>query len=110
MNATAHAVPATVDKQSRAPARRRAASPTGEAAALMATIARAASDPSIDVEKLERLMAMHERIKAGQAEQAFADAMSKAQAEMPQVFRDAENSHTKSRHPRPPRRAGGGAF
>jgi hypothetical protein len=36
---------------------------------LLEVISRAASDPTVDIEKMERLMAMHERITARDAEQ-----------------------------------------
>ena len=42
--------------------------PQGET--LMAVIARAAADPQTDVEKMERLMAMYERIEGKRAEAA----------------------------------------
>lgn len=70
------------------------------AESIMAVISRAASDPTMDVDKLERLMSLYERITAGQAEQAFASALAAAQAEIPQVLRDASNDHTKSRYAR----------
>ncbi len=47
-----------------------------EAAALIEVISRAASDPTVDVNKLERLMEMHERITAREAEKAFNAAMT----------------------------------
>lgn len=68
----------------------------GDSAALMTAVARAASDPSVDVEKMERLFAMHERMSARQAEQTYAEAMKAAQAAMPSIFRGRENKQTKS--------------
>jgi hypothetical protein len=68
----------------------------GEAAALIQVIERAAANPQIDVEKMERLFALHERILARNAEMAFNEAMSECQKEMPQVERDAENQQTHS--------------
>lgn len=65
-------------------------------ASLLEVISRAASDPSVDIEKMERLMAMHERITARQAEAAFSTAMSAAQAEMKRVSADATNPQTRS--------------
>lgn len=65
-------------------------------ASLLEVISRAASDPSVDIEKMERLMAMHERITARQAEAAFSAAMSAAQAEMKRVSADATNPQTRS--------------
>ncbi len=68
------------------------------AASILQVIASAARDPSVDIEKMERLMAMHERMTARSAEAAFNDAMSLAQAEMTPISRDAVNPQTKSRY------------
>ena len=65
-------------------------------AALMAAVARAAADPQIDVEKMERLFAMHERMEARAAEQAFNGALASAQSEMPLIQKDRHNSQTSS--------------
>lgn len=71
---------------------------TGEAAALIEVISKAAKDPAVDVDKLERLMAMHERITAREAEKAFNVAMSVCQAEIKQVAPDADNPQTRSKY------------
>lgn len=68
------------------------------AAGLLDVISRAASDPNMDVDKLERLLAMHERITARDAEQAFNEAMSTAQAELRPVSADATNPQTRSKY------------
>lgn len=70
----------------------------GDTASLMEVIARAAADPAIDVEKLERLMAMAERIEARNAEQSFAAAMTDAQGDMGRVSADATNPQTRSKY------------
>jgi hypothetical protein len=67
-----------------------------DGAALMDVITRAAKDPATDVDKLERLMAMYERITNRSAEQAFNEAMKLAQAEMPRIHKNKKNDHTKS--------------
>lgn len=72
--------------------------PQTEAAAFVSMIERAARDPQIDMDKLERLLAMKERQEARIAEQAFASAMSAAQAEMRPVAADANNPQTRSRY------------
>lgn len=69
-----------------------------EAVAFVAMIERAARDPNIDIDKLERLLAMKERQEARAAEQAFAAAMSATQAEMRPVAADANNPQTRSRY------------
>lgn len=63
---------------------------------IMAVISRAASDPTVDVDKLERLMAMYERLTAKQAEAAFNAAMTDAQIEMRPIAADMENKQTHS--------------
>lgn len=69
-----------------------------EAASLIQVIASAARDPNVDIEKMERLWAMHERMRNRAAEEAFNDAMNKAQSEMGRISADAENKQTRSRY------------
>lgn len=63
-------------------------------ASLLAVISRAAADPGCDIEKMERLLAMHERMQAKAAEQAFNAAMAQMQCEIPTVFEGAVNLRT----------------
>lgn len=72
--------------------------PAGESASIMQLIMRVAADPQCDIEKMERLMAMHERVKAQQAEAEFNQAMSDAQSEMRPISANAENTQTKSKY------------
>lgn len=65
---------------------------------LMEVIARAASDPAVDIDKMERLIAMQERIQARDAEMAFNIAMNAAQAEMRPIAANASNPQTRSRY------------
>jgi len=67
-------------------------------AALLSVISRAAADPTIDIEKMERLLAMQERMMAKSAEAAFNSAMNAAQAKIRHVAADQENSQTNSRY------------
>jgi hypothetical protein len=67
-------------------------------ATMLEIIARAARDPDVDVGKLERLMAMHERVVAGEASKAYAAAMTAAQKAMTPVSTDARNDQTKSNY------------
>ena len=57
---------------------------------ILEVIARAVSDPKIDVEKMERLLAMHERISAQQREITFKDALSRLQATVPQISKKGQ--------------------
>lgn len=63
---------------------------------ILSVIARAASDPAVDVDKLERLLAMQERILAQDAEQIFNEAMKAAQEEIRPVVANKKNPQTKS--------------
>lgn len=63
---------------------------------LLQIIERAARDQSIDIDKMERLMAMHERMVARNAESEFNAAMQACQAEMRRIAADAENPQTRS--------------
>jgi hypothetical protein len=65
---------------------------------LVAMIERAARDPSIDLERMERLLQMQERAHTRQLEADFNDAMSAAQTEMRAVATDANNPQTKSKY------------
>ena len=69
-----------------------------ESAALMQVISRAASDPSYDIDKMERLFKMHEAIIARDAEKQFNIAMAEVQAKIRRVAPDLHNSQTKSNY------------
>jgi hypothetical protein len=69
-----------------------------ESAAIFQIIERAARDPNVDLDKMERLMAMREREMSRQAEQAFNESMKAAQAAMRSVSADADNSQTQSKY------------
>lgn len=56
-----------------------------DAGSLMAVISRAASDPNTDVDKLERLMGLYERITAQQAKGAFNAALARVQPQLPVI-------------------------
>lgn len=57
----------------------------GETAALISMIERVALNPSVDIEKMERLLEMQERIMARNARIAYNSALSAMQAEMPEI-------------------------
>lgn len=67
-------------------------------AGLLEVIARAARDPSVDIDKMERLIAMQERVQAREAELEFNRAMNAAQAEMRPIAANASNPQTRSRY------------
>jgi hypothetical protein len=64
--------------------------------ALVNVIARAAADPNTDVDKLERLLAMQERVLEREAERAFNTAMREAQSAMGPVRTNKKNNETHS--------------
>lgn len=72
--------------------------PASEATAIIQMIERAATNPAVDIDKLERLLQMQERIVERNAEQAFNAAMTAAQAEMRPVSADAVNPQTRSKY------------
>ena len=69
-----------------------------ESAALISMIERAARDPAVDMDKMDRLLVMHERMQLAAKEQAFNDAMAEAQAEMEPIRRDCDNPQTRSKY------------
>lgn len=66
--------------------------------AIIQVIERAALNPDIDVEKMERLLAMQERIMTQNAKMAFNESMRLAQTEMPKIKRNKENKETHSKY------------
>lgn len=65
---------------------------------MLSTISRLALDPRCDMEKLERLMALQERMEAKSALEAFNAAFAEMQCEMPSVEKRTENTHTKKKY------------
>ena len=50
---------------------------------------RMVANPAVDLDKFERMLAMKERVDANNARIAFADALSRARAEIPPITKDA---------------------
>ena len=55
-------------------------------------------DPTIEIARLEQIIALHERVSAREAKRQYAEAMNAVQREMPQVSKDRANPHTRSRY------------
>jgi len=72
--------------------------PVSQSAAIMQVIERAAQNPEVDVDKMERLFEMHQKITAKSSEEAFNAAMSKAQSNMGRISADCTNPQTRSRY------------
>lgn len=70
--------------------------PAQQEVAVLNMIERVALDPNTDVEKLDRMLDVQERIMNKQAEMDFFSAMNKAQSEMTRISTDATNPQTKS--------------
>lgn len=60
---------------------------------LLQVIERAATNPAVDVDKMERLMAMHERILARDAKAAYNAALSEMQPKLPAITERGEIKH-----------------
>lgn len=58
-----------------------------EAAALISMIERAAADPSVDIDRIERMYAMYERATARSAKTAFLEAVQKARKALPAIVK-----------------------
>jgi hypothetical protein len=52
---------------------------------LLEVIAKAARDPNVDIDKMERLLEMQERVQARDAEQAFSAAFAEMQPHLPHI-------------------------
>jgi hypothetical protein len=74
--------------------------PENQTAALMNIIERVALDPNMDIEKLEKMLALKERWDEKQAQLAFDEAMARTQARIQPVVADANNQQTDSRYAR----------
>lgn len=59
--------------------------PVTDAGQLMQVLSRAASDPNTDIDKMERIMGLYERVAAKQAEAAFTAAFARMQTELPVI-------------------------
>ena len=64
-----------------------------EAAALISMIERAAANPDIDIDRIERMYAMYERAAARNARSAFDQALADMQPNLPVIDKTAEIKH-----------------
>jgi len=71
-----------------------------ESSAIFSMIERAASDPTIDMDKMERLLQMQTDVRQENARVEYNSAMARAQREMEPVARDARNDQTRSNYAR----------
>lgn len=73
------------------------AQPTQQPPSLIAVIAQAV-ERGVDPDHLGKLLDLQERYEAGRAKSAFTRALTAAQADMPPVFKDGQNSFNKTRY------------
>lgn len=66
--------------------------------ALLAMISAAAANPDVNVDKLDRLLAMRDRAIAAEREHAFDEAMAQVQIEIAPVIADGKNKETSSKY------------
>ncbi len=69
-----------------------------EPTTILNIIERASRDPSVNIDKLERLIAMQDRISADRARAEFDTAMADAQESMRAISPDKDNNQTKSKY------------
>lgn len=65
-----------------------------ESSAILTVIERMATMPDLDMDRVERMFALHEKMLDRQAEQMFNDALSRAHAKMTPVVANMTNDHT----------------
>lgn len=71
---------AIVERDERSPANY-----PGESSTILQIIQQVAMSPTADIDKMERLMAMHERFQAQQAKQQYDEALAQMQEELPVI-------------------------
>ncbi len=69
---------------------------TSESGALISLIERAARDPSVDIDKMERLFQMHAAVEARRAKTAYLAAFAKLQSELPAAVRAGTGHNSKA--------------
>ena len=65
---------------------------------MLSMIERIALDPNADLDKLERMLVMKERLDANRRQQEFSAALSACQAEIPIVLKNKNNKQTASKY------------
>lgn len=65
---------------------------------MVSMIERVAMDPNADIDKLERMLQMKERLEERQAQTSFNEALAQAQAEMPAIAARHSNDQTRSKY------------
>jgi hypothetical protein len=92
--------PVTVVRDMRSAVNEPAAQPLvalADESALMLVITRAAQDPKLDLDRVQRLFEMHAQLQAKRAEQQFIDAMARFKQDAPRIFKDKAVDFTSSK-------------
>lgn len=77
--------------------------PQVASSAIISVIERAATNPEVDIDKMERLLSMHERITERDAKSAFSSAMAEMQGDLPTISERGEikvNGQLRSKYAR----------
>lgn len=82
---------AIVERQEQAPV-----AVTSESATMLQVIQSMATNPACDIEKLERLMAMHERMQSKNAQTEFNAALASMQCDIPSIAERGEGHNKKT--------------
>src|ERR1043165_5106484 len=72
--------------------------PASDISPILGLIERASRDPNVDIDKMERLIAMHDRVQAAQSRREFDNAMASAQEAMKAIRANMENKQTHSEY------------
>jgi len=65
---------------------------------MVSMIERVAMDPNVSIDKLERMLAMKERLDGEAAKREFNDAFAQCQREIPTVLKNKHNTQTRSNY------------
>lgn len=69
-----------------------------DASSFLQMIERAARDPAVDLDKMERLIALRDQMIERENKRLFNEAMSRAQTDMRRVVADSDNPQTRSKY------------
>ncbi|HET9320025.1 MAG TPA: ERF family protein [Bryobacteraceae bacterium] len=86
-NGTARPITGLIYDSTGAEVRLRRNMPAREEDPLLAMIAALTRDPSVQIEKMEKLLEMRERIQQQEAEKAFTEAMNRVQEKVPPIYK-----------------------
>jgi hypothetical protein len=71
---------------------------TNDADTIIRLIDKLVAMPDLPVERIEKMLAIHERMREEQARRAFNSALAEAQKDLKPIVKDADNDQTKSKY------------